>query len=948
MAEPALRILPWDRPLPTVAVEWLVEGWGGDRVLDLSDTLLIVPTRQAGRRLREALAARAGERKQAVFPPRVVQPEQVLDLAAPANARRPASRAAQLVGWIHVLREISMDDWREVFPIDPPDRSFRWALGLAEEFVRLQDALAEGALRMGDVATRAGAGFPERERWEQLGGLERLHDNWLGRANLVSPGALHQVTAREPAPPPPEVRRIVLLATPDPRPAVLAVIEKWLQKIEGVVLAFGDPREAGRFDSWGRPVPLDRVDPLASMPEFEQRVHLCADPEEQAELAARWAARYEAQPGMVALACADAEVVPRLASSLDARKLVPYLPQGEELRRHGLVGLIDALLRAVREDRWETIAALARHTPLIDWLGRTQRGFSAAHWLDRLDRLQAEHLPPTLREARRHAAEWPDIATALDSIAQVLEELRHGDFPDAWHAVLARMHAGRVLDTARPDDDAFVEVAEAWRATAAMVAEAGRNQLQPADAAELTLRLVAAGRRFGDKPPGAVEIDGWLEVLFRQEPHVIIAGCNDGRVPEAVTGHAFLPESLRERLGLGTNAQRLARDAWQLSAVIASRAGRGRVDLILGKTSASGDPLRPSRLFFQCDRVSLPARVAHLFRALPPSGALVPWKRAWRLRPPLERPRESMRVTAFRDYLDCPFRFYLKHVLRLQSADTEKRELDARDFGGLVHGVLEGLGRRPEWRDCTNDRDLAFAFTEELDRIVAERYGTELALPLIVQIESARQRLSHAARVQAEARAEGWVIQHVEWPFPDGRLSLAGLAVRGTIDRIERNEKTGRWRVLDYKTAETAKDPLEAHVRFLRAIDAAGLPVAEARIPGGTRERRWIDLQLPLYRWAVSEVLGVRDVELGYFNLPKALTETAITPWNAEDEDLQESALACATAIAEAVVTGKFWPPTEGVRHDDYATLFHEGVAASVEWTTPPDAVPAETEGAAR
>src|SRR5690606_26390035 len=200
MAEPALRILPWDRPLPTVAVEWLVEGWGGDRVLDLSDTLLIVPTRQAGRRLREALAARAGERKQAVFPPRVVQPERVLDLAAPANARRPASRAAQLVGWIHVLREISMDDWREVFPIDPPDRSFRWALGLAEEFVRLQDALAEGALRMGDVATRAGAGFPERERWEQLGGLERLHDNWLGRADLVSPGALHQVTAREPAP----------------------------------------------------------------------------------------------------------------------------------------------------------------------------------------------------------------------------------------------------------------------------------------------------------------------------------------------------------------------------------------------------------------------------------------------------------------------------------------------------------------------------------------------------------------------------------------------------------------------------------------------------------------------------------------------------------------------------------------------------------------------------
>jgi ATP-dependent helicase/nuclease subunit B len=43
----------------------------------------------------------------------------------------------------------------------------------------------------------------------------------------------------------------------------------------------------------------------------------------------------------------------------------------------------------------------------------------------------------------------------------------------------------------------------------------------------------------------------------------VVAGLNDGLVPDAVVGDAFLPESLRERLGLKTNAARLARDGNQ-------------------------------------------------------------------------------------------------------------------------------------------------------------------------------------------------------------------------------------------------------------------------------------------------------------------------------------------------------------------------------------------------
>ena len=69
------HFLPWDRPLLPQAVAWLARDWSGTGPLDLARWLVVVPTRQAGRRLREALAEHAAEAGQAVFPPRVVTPE---------------------------------------------------------------------------------------------------------------------------------------------------------------------------------------------------------------------------------------------------------------------------------------------------------------------------------------------------------------------------------------------------------------------------------------------------------------------------------------------------------------------------------------------------------------------------------------------------------------------------------------------------------------------------------------------------------------------------------------------------------------------------------------------------------------------------------------------------------------------------------------------------------
>src|SRR6185503_10859232 len=63
---PRRHFLSWEQTWLPQATAWLARDWSGLGPLDLSGTLVLVPTRQSGRRLREALAALAHARRGAV------------------------------------------------------------------------------------------------------------------------------------------------------------------------------------------------------------------------------------------------------------------------------------------------------------------------------------------------------------------------------------------------------------------------------------------------------------------------------------------------------------------------------------------------------------------------------------------------------------------------------------------------------------------------------------------------------------------------------------------------------------------------------------------------------------------------------------------------------------------------------------------------------------------
>ncbi|MFW6367438.1 MAG: hypothetical protein ACOC0L_02110, partial [bacterium] len=106
------RFLSWHTPLLPAVADDLLARIPSDQLRDLSDTLVLVPTREAGRRLREALAFRADQAETGLFPPRVWPAYRVLQADTPAIATPMQMQLA----FTAILAEAAPDAYPALFP----------------------------------------------------------------------------------------------------------------------------------------------------------------------------------------------------------------------------------------------------------------------------------------------------------------------------------------------------------------------------------------------------------------------------------------------------------------------------------------------------------------------------------------------------------------------------------------------------------------------------------------------------------------------------------------------------------------------------------------------------------------------------------------------------------------------------------------------------------------
>ncbi len=904
----------------------------GARTLD--HVQVVVPTAQSGRNLRLAIARRFPG--VGVVPPRVVSPMQLVR-AADETLREatPCEIAAAFQQYVktHRTEILKLDRLvrREAFE----DLTARFAL--LDQLEDIWRVLAGRGLLMRDVVPLAGdlleaAIGDEQSRWQQLGALEGGFFAYLHGHGLAYPTERIQEAKTRAALVEPSVEEIVVPALADP----IRVLEDVLMQQEAAgtkltVLLHVDPSEASAFSAWG--VPLTARWTGAAHPVLPRLADADIVSASGVSALVRTVASDfpSAASGVAlpALGLCDADLSNGLAAAFLNQGYVVHDPGRHRLVQSSLGRLIKSLmvLHAAETLPWKEFVAFFRSDDVLTALGLF--GPTRAQVLAGLDVAQNAYIPaeipwtatfsdrPDLRAFRKER-----LQTFCEQAKRVTETIRTAREGATLSAFLRKMlrwtFAGRRLPPGAEGQE-FRAAADAARdfLDALEGPFVSALPMTAAERAALARRMLdAAVYSLEPDATDAVRTEGWLELSWSAADRLALVGLHEGKVPDSVVGHPFLPDSLRQRLGLVSNVDRLARDSWLLKELLDSHAPHA-VRAYVARATDAGDICRPSRLLYLCADDALASRIGALFGDLPEERTDRVRRVEWPLRlPDALAPVGHYSPSALDAYVKCPFTYLLTNGLGMVPY-ADKQELEANDFGTLAHAALEAYARRQiaNGDDQLTDADaIRRLFREEICPAIRVRFG-RMTLNVDLQLRALEGRLDLFAARQAEWARAGWRIRMAEREIPKD-LDVPGLGFRihGYIDRVDENigEVKKPWCVIDYKTwdkkslvgrAFTSTSEPQA-----KMAETMGYPTCRE---GKTRQaaQRVLSVQLPVYGMCLSALepkIPFAAIAYAYFVLAATDEECAIQLLS---DEVVAASLPTARRAVELIERNVFWPP---------------------------------------
>lgn len=941
------------------AAQWLIENFVVDselgRTLDLSNVLLVLPAARSRQHILHRLVKMSDQQAVLFQPPRIMTlgqlPEHLYVATKPL-----ASELTQHIVWVRALEQLPVEEMQPLLGDRQPNEAYDFQ-SLATVIAKLHIRLANDIWSFNSVLREVSKDkkFPdsEKERWHSLAAIQQRYYETLiqvglwdryGARNYAAAGLLKAN----------EIRcsteyEIVLVGCADLNRSTSEMLRQ-VAAVESqgrpgrarvVTLVAAEPDMADRFDDFGSLISEQWID--APIPIDDEKIRFVDRPADQAFAVAHYLGQLPATEMAddkqtplsnhdVTIGLPDDTLVPSVQRSLRSIGLSSRHLAGKPLQRSGPVRLLQAVAEYLSGPSFDAFAALVRHPDVFDWLvDRVQ----CDSWLQALDNFQNDRLPeaipldadvafgnpaviaddfdPNDPKAERRAKRNAENARTLNALLGVLRDWLKpvlannkpiNQWSTPWGEVLLAVYGDRNLDSADCTDAATIDACHALMDLFSHQDDVPEEfGLETSAVQGLTWLLESAStiRTVSHPQPGEIELSGWLDLPLDDAKVMIVTGFNEGNVPSSETGHQFLPNHLCEQLRVLDNNRRYARDAYALTVISKVR---DNLLLVSGRRDEQGEPLRPSRLLF-ADSAAVAARRARAFFTYEGNAASANWltvdasphvaQQFTIPRPTNAGPINDLTVTSFREYMKCPYRFYLGRVLRLETRSDDWRELDAGAFGDLCHNVLETFANEPV-SDSTDPQEIFAFLSMELNR-QAHRETDGARLPAVqIQIEQLRQRFQAFAIAQANHRKQGWKIISIE-ELLEHRMEVDGqpFTIRGKIDRVDQHQTTGQIAVWDYKTSESGTDPRRKHYQ--------------------PRNQKWLDLQLPLYRHLVREIpqaaaADPNDILTGFVLLHGKIDEIGFS-----QADWQDGELASAETTFREVVRklrqGIFWPPTD-------------------------------------
>ncbi len=918
--------LGWQQPLLHAAVKQIVATYRPTAASwNLSRLTAVLPVSRAGHRLRELLEAEAAELGVALRPPKMITVGALPELLY-ASEKTLANEMQQTLAWTQVLSHCDDAHLAPLMPITPARDAVAAWFDMASLIRRLCQDLAADAWQPADVVSHVQSAA-DKQRWRLIAKLYEDYLAVLEQADLADPHQQRRLAVARS-----QCRLgndVVLIGCVDLGEQTCGMLSSVAQRVVAYV---GAPAsEARLFDRFGRVEPTGWAEFAIEID--DSRLISCGDAEHQASVAvAQLRSWQQNNPGApVSLGIADDSFAAILETELLLAGEHPERVAGKLLRDSAAGRLLGLLRDFLSGHSWQAFAALIRHADVMAQFGSQVGSFKL---LRELDSLRAEYFPLRISEPWSKPADFANLRGVLDQILSWLEplsdqRLMFSEWAQRLRDVLDALYSEQADASEHndPNRQLILEQIDRLLHRFAELPSALDVELGSAGAIDLVLqRLGEPHVREAAEPSvrqetRVTEIVGWLDLTLDDAPALAVVGLNHPFVPQAVTADPFLPGSLRTQLNIADNERRFARDAYILQSICQTRS---EFAILVGRYGPDGSPTPPSRLLAACEPATTVRRVRALLTNPPVS---LPRTSLWdsqaevtRLPLPVASPTSTMQavsVTAFRDYLTCPFRFYLRHVLGLRPLADGATELAANQFGDLVHAAVEFYGQCSD-KDLQEAADIEASVLEHLHTYAKSRYGASPLAAVRLQIAQAEKRLKQFAITQSARRQAGWQI-HVaeaavrandgaEIKLPSG----AALKLKGRVDRIDYHPGDNVWAILDYKT--------HGHHPMAKHYDE--------------KNEQWLDLQLPLYLFMLK-ALGIEAseeaVQLGYFNIAEKERETGVNIAEFTSGQIA-AAKVKAEQVAEGILAGNFEPQLDPLKvpFDDFSMIMQTGTAESL------------------
>ena len=885
----------------------------GMRAIDLSSHRVIVPSQFAGRLIREQLAIQS---PYGVLLPKIETPESFLNWGD--RNLDIANSEDSLLAWVEVLRDKSFKrkDYKDLFP-DTENKEvefdFQSARTFAEQLIRLRDQLGGSSVAhdfRSVIKTIIKIRPEEENRWNDLANLE---DKYLAVLKRMGKGDHNQVRTSLATGDgmPGGVDTVWLVSLLDPQPLLIEALELRKDKLSIKVLIGADESDQAGFDLMGRPDTEFWKNRQSVWDDFESTVHVVRDPEHGLDKLSELLNNTKPEFGTLAVIPCERERYPAMISdrlkSLGAESLNPM---GKLHGDHVIHHLMTSMVNLLESKTFSNLRKTLLHPTLTkNLLNTTNIEFQTFNLS--LDALSSRKPPQDLTKLLNYIKELKDSDDPRENwqvrkirdvqenlgfiINQLLELDRLKDKPHELGLEILKLCQNKGQSTSDYEQEFAGEVSESIEEILANLNPESSEgvKLNSTEWIELALSISREERfrkNFTEEP---INLPGWMEAMWEPVPHLVIFGLTDDLIPQSHNADPFLPSRLRKQLQLTTSENHFANVAFSLERIRRCRS-EGRVDIIVPRHDSEGNGLRPSRLLFLCPNQEIVQRVGYLFESelnteeqpywtIPPELRLAPVASPKQLASAQKR----ISATAFKNYLSNPAEFWLKNVLYLRETSHEEVELDRAEFGTLVHSVLEMFGRDTNNHKLTDIIEISKRLSSYLDEHCEATFGDDPEPGLILQRETARDRLTRFAELQSALVEEGWCIKEVEGVLPV--VEFNGIKVGGRYDRLDYHEASKTYRVYDYKTFDTAEknSPENRHFAtvtkrneeensdFQFHVDGKNKKkkVKGVSVPGDPIVYVWRDLQLPVYYHNLSigdgsPVEKGLPLEVGYIILP--------------------------------------------------------------------------------